>query len=78
MPLHVATTARNFEIAKILIENNADVDPSTDGDKFTPLHLACKTGCLEITELLIENKCNIHLQNEKNTLHCSFKDPCWL
>jgi ankyrin repeat protein len=53
-PLHVACERGYFEIARVLVENGANVwIPKSS--YVTPMHLACSQGSLAIVELLIAN-----------------------
>lgn len=52
MPLHSAVASGNLEIAKMLLEQGADVNAVQSGG-FTPLHAAAHNGQAEMVELLL-------------------------
>jgi len=52
-PLYIACQEGNFEIAKLLIENNADINFCCD-DKTSPLYGASMNGHIGIVKLLLE------------------------
>ena len=64
-PLFVACESGNFEIAKLLIENGANVNHE-DSYKLTPLFVACESGYFEIAELLIKNKADVNHEDSYN------------
>jgi len=67
-PLHEAALRDRVEIAKILLQKGAKVDPISRGQ--TPLHMACAEGRTEVVRLLIENKADINaLYNQSTPLH---------
>ena len=69
--LTVACKLKHFEIAKLLLLNNANV--FFDEDQIsTPLHFACNNNNLEITKMLIERGANYYARDEKN------RTPIWL
>jgi ankyrin repeat protein len=51
--LHVAVVHGQYAVAKILLDNGADVDARTDAG-VTPLHCAAEQGHLRLAELLLE------------------------
>ena len=59
-PLHIAITKKHFEIVKLLVENEADVNVETVFN-WTPLHFAIRDGHLEIIKLLITNGAKVNL-----------------
>lgn len=64
--LHLACRSKNFEIAKILVENGADVN-AFDEEGWTPLMRASLAGEANIVNLLLDNGANVGAIN-------SFKD----
>lgn len=74
-PLHYAAEQGNPEIARLLIENSADVNISKK-NKSTPLHWVSgyrNGNYLEVAKLLIEKGTDINGKSEHNwtPLHCS-------
>ena len=63
--LHIACRESNFEIAKILIENGANVN-IVDNEGWSPLMRASLTGNKEIVEILLKNGAKAHLLNSLN------------
>jgi ankyrin repeat protein len=59
--LHLAVTRNNLEIAKLLLENKANVNKPNDG-KLIPINIACIWGYSDMVKLLIEygSKINTH------------------
>ena len=67
-PLHMAAIKGHFEIAKLLIQNGADIDAKSEYHKETPLHFAVLYGYSKIAELLLQNGADVDAQdNRKNT-----------
>lgn len=58
-PLHVAAFNNHADIAKLLIEDHADVNARANNGS-TPLHLAAAKGNKEIVELLIDNHADVN------------------
>ncbi|MGA2218396.1 MAG: ankyrin repeat domain-containing protein [Terracidiphilus sp.] len=58
-PLHVAAFNDRLEVAKLLIDNKADVNAVANNGS-TPLHLAAAKGNKDIVELLLANNANIN------------------
>ena len=52
-PLHIASLSGHEEVARILLDCNADVVCENE-DKRTPLHLASKEGHLQVVRVLLE------------------------
>ena len=77
-PLHIAIFLANYDIIKILLDNNANVN-LVDKWGQTPIHRLyfClnNTNLLKILELLINYKCNFHKQdvNGNTILHLTLK-----
>lgn len=65
MPLHSAAASQNLEIARMLIENGADVDAVQNGG-FTALHTAAHNGQIEMIKLLVTAGANPKRKNNKN------------
>ncbi|XP_071041005.1 delta-latroinsectotoxin-Lt1a-like [Parasteatoda tepidariorum] len=60
-PIHIAASTRNSGFVKFLVDQNADVNVQTAGDKVTPLHIAAKRGFFKtIKNLLASNKIEIN------------------
>jgi ankyrin repeat protein len=60
--LHIACREKNYEIAKILIENGADIN-IVDNEGWTPLMRVASMGDKKITELLVQNDARIDIVN---------------
>lgn len=58
-PLHLATIRGKFKIAKMLLEEGAEVDSRTAYD-YTPLHLAVRGQNLNMIKLLLKKKANVN------------------
>jgi ankyrin repeat protein len=58
-PLHVAAFNDRLEVAKLLIDNKADVNSAANNGS-TPLHLAAAKGNKDIVNLLLANNANIN------------------
>lgn len=69
-PLEYAILFNRDKIAKLLIENGANIE-SRDSEGNTPLFIAVKKGFTDITQLLIENGAdiNIRTKDNQNALH---------
>ena len=52
-------------VARLLLENGADVNARTDKDKghFTPLHLAAEEGRIEVVHVLLQHGANVGTKN---------------
>lgn len=76
-PLHLATRINNFEIAKILVENGADVNVF-DNENMTPLMRASISGSDEIIKLLLQHKANASLLSsvKKSVIYYSTYSSC--
>mmetsp|Transcript_15040 Transcript_15040/g.29564 ORF Transcript_15040/g.29564 Transcript_15040/m.29564 type:complete len:891 (-) Transcript_15040:113-2785(-) len=57
-PLHGAASGGHYNIAKLLIERNADLNSETDVGAM-PLHIACQMGNTSIVELLLQSGCSV-------------------
>lgn len=74
--LHIAGREGNFEAAKILIENGADVN-STDKEGWTPLMRASLSKNPEIVDLLLNNNAiasALNAENESAIIHAANSD----
>ena len=63
--LHIACREGNFEIAKILVDNGANVN-IVDNEGWSPLMRASLAGNKDIVELLLKNGAKAHLLNSLN------------
>ncbi len=61
-PLRAATVNGRTEIARILLNNGAEVDHQ-DADGHTPLTVAALKGQVEIARMLMEKGANVHLSD---------------
>jgi hypothetical protein len=61
-PLHYAAVNGHVEIARLLLQNGADVNVKSD-DGFTPLHDAAFNGHVDILHLLVENGADLEAQD---------------
>jgi len=66
--LHKAAAKGHFDICKLLIEKNAEIN-AIDNSERTPLHLASFNGHLGIVELLIKNGADL-LKRDRNGGTC--------
>ena len=62
-PLHIAAQSEKFEIAKFLLQNNADANAKTGYD-LTPLHQVALNGDFEIAELLLQNGAEVDAKSK--------------
>jgi ankyrin repeat protein len=61
-PLHFAAWNGHVEIARLLLQNGAEVDAKSYGG-YTPLHCAAEQGNVDILHLLVENGANLEAQS---------------
>ncbi|KAJ1564550.1 hypothetical protein HK096_007450, partial [Nowakowskiella sp. JEL0078] len=67
-PLHVACRHGHVKVAKILIQNGADVNLYGQKVKSTPLHISAKRADFEMVQLLLNSGANCSLLNNQNKL----------
>ena len=68
-PLSYAVNRSNWQAAKILIDNGADVDIKVALNELTPIFKAVIENNLEITKLLIDKKADLNrVNNQGNTI----------
>ena len=69
-PLHYAAENGHIEIARLLLQNGADLNVRSNRGR-TPLHLAAENGNVDILHLLVENGVDLEVQanNGSRTLH---------
>ena len=63
-PLLISIALRESNMAKVLINNGADVN-IPDNEGLTPLHIACQEGDIELAKVLIEKGANIRSKTAK-------------
>jgi ankyrin repeat protein len=61
-PLHWAARKGHFQVAKLLLENGAEVD-ALDNVNATSLHLACRYGHHDFVSVLIDHGSNVNATN---------------
>ncbi len=74
--LHLACREKNFEIAKILIENGADIN-AVDNEGWTPLMRSSLSGSAEIVDLLLKNGAQaaaVNSEGESAIIHAALSD----
>jgi E3 ubiquitin-protein ligase mind-bomb len=72
--LHLATLNNHIEVAKVLIQNGANVDSVTENNQ-TPLHLAVERQNGQIVRLLVEENANVNIPDRygDTPLHCALR-----
>ena len=63
MPLHSAVAGGHLEIARALLEHEAQVNAAQAGG-FTPLHGAAQNGQVEMVRLLLDYGADVNLRNK--------------
>ena len=59
--IHFATSAGNFEMVRLSMENGANIESrSKDKYRHTPIMIAAKIGYIEIVNFLMENKADVN------------------
>jgi ankyrin repeat protein len=71
MPLAIAAMDCQKDVAKLLLDHNAEVD-AKDHLGFTPLHQAASFGCKDVAQLLLVHGANVNAKNK------SGETPLWL
>jgi ankyrin repeat protein len=66
-PIHSAVASNHLDIAKLLIENGANVNVKQQAG-VTPLHSAAQNGNIEMLILLLENSANLNARMEGGKL----------
>ena len=64
-PLHVAASADYSEMVRFLIENGADIDLTTNGEKQTPLHFAAKNEAPQSVKILLAYGAELEVRDYK-------------
>jgi ankyrin repeat protein len=64
MPLHSAVAGQSYEIARLLVENGADVNARQAGD-FTPLHAAAQNGQVDMVQLLLDHAAEVNARTSE-------------
>lgn len=74
-PLHFAVILRYVKIAKLLIEQGANVNVQ-DKAKYTPLHYAVENNLTEVVEKLIEKGADVEIENKfkETALHLAVEN----
>ncbi len=61
-PLHFAARLGFTEIAKLLVQFNAELDPQLSSTGATPLHLAVSFNFLDIVALLVKSRADTNIR----------------
>ena len=64
-PLHIVATYNSTEVAKRLLQRNADIE-ARDKKNRTPLHEAARHDNLEVAELLFQHSADIEARDKSN------------
>jgi ankyrin repeat protein len=62
-PLQICCWLNHFEMAKMLIENGADIQSRNEAG-WTPLHICCRQNYLNFVQYLIDQGANINIGND--------------
>jgi ankyrin repeat protein len=62
-PLHLASSMKELEIAKLLLERGADVE-AKNNDGWTPLHLASEYNRIETAKLLLDAGADLEAEDD--------------
>jgi ankyrin repeat protein len=62
-PLHIAAGKGNVSVARLLIQNGAEVNAKLSDNGFTSLHLAAGNGHEKVAELLIAKGADINAKS---------------
>jgi ankyrin repeat protein len=62
--LHIAILKNNFEVTKILLENEINIDTRTSEGGYAPIHLAACNESSEILELILKYIKNIDIEDQ--------------
>merc|ERR1711963_235895 len=72
-PLHEAAIENNVAVAKLLLENSADVD-GIDSDGATALHFAARMNSFDVAKVLIAHSANV----QHSARYCWGKKTEWI
>ncbi|NIM58767.1 MAG: hypothetical protein GTO16_07455 [Candidatus Aminicenantes bacterium] len=61
-PLHAAAGKDNIEVAKVLIDNGAELDAKVFENHYTPLHVAARNNKRAVAELLIAEGAEVNAE----------------
>lgn len=62
-PLHFAFHGNHFDIARVLIENGANINIK-DSEETTPFQAACRKGYMGLAKLLVKHGANVEAKNQ--------------
>jgi ankyrin repeat protein len=74
-PMHIASQRGNLDIVRLLLQEKADLNTQTKGDRQTPLDLALHNGNLQVVRSLLEHGANVNTRDNKGLtpLHIAFQ-----
>ena len=74
-PMHIASKSGNLDIVRLLLQEKADLNTQTKGDRQTPLDLALHNGNLQVVRALLEHGANVNTRDGKGLtpLHIAFQ-----